>query len=242
MTDEIFRREALAHWQQQPQAEESKLTLPQWIYLTYGLLGVLAIVAVLVGFKVFLPAYAGGPATIHAVSRIEAIAPVSGTVKLDVERGTGVQRGQVVARVLPSRGGKALSVVAAADGLAADLRVRSGQHVDSGDLLLVVDGSSTSYEMSAIVPASVRSLLEVGQRANLHLDEFRGAEISLSIIAIDPEGAPGTANAGRVIVRGQLDDTSLHFEGTLRHYATGMRGVFRPHVGMRPLLAAISGR
>lgn len=242
MTDEIFRQEALAHWQQQLQAEESNVTLPQWIYLTYGLLGVLAIVAMMVGLKVFLPAYAGGPATIQAVSRMEAVAPLSGTVTLNVEPGAGVRRGQVLARVLPGPGSGDLGVVAAADGLAADLRVRSGEHVDSGDLLLVVDGRSTSYEMSAIVPSSVKPLLEVGQRANLQLDGFRGVDISLSITSIDSEGAPGHADAGTVIVRGQLDEPFFRFDGSRRHYATGMRGVFRPRVGLRHLLAAFSGR
>lgn len=80
------------------------------------------------------------------------------------------------------------SVRAPFSGTIGDVRVRQGQHVAEGDLLVSIFRGGARPRLIGFAPASAGPRLRAGQRARLRLDGFSGAflDVTLGAVASNP--------------------------------------------------------
>lgn len=145
-------------------------------------------------------------------------------------------------------------VRAPADGVVQDVRVRPGQRVDAGDLLVSFASRDKELEVLALLPGTYRPVLAEGQAMHLRLDGYAHGEIALPVGQVSPE-AIGPAAAARllppeladavslrgptVIVRGGLAIRNFKAGNDDLELYGGMTGLAEVRVRRRPLILAL---
>jgi multidrug efflux pump subunit AcrA (membrane-fusion protein) len=124
-------------------------------------------------------------------------------------------------------------------GVVADVRIRGGQRVDPGDLLLSIADGSGGLEVVALLPGSDRPQLETGMPLRLELLGYRYTYQTLAIdsVSVDvlapaearrvlgPQLADGLPLASSVVlVRARMPTTEFQVDDRTYRYHDGMQG------------------
>ncbi len=122
-------------------------------------------------------------------------------------------------------------------GRISDVRVRPGQHVQPGDIILSVIHEDAAYSIEALLPGEDRPMLREGQELRIELDGYKYAyqDVTIDLVAdevIGPKEArrlldPGIADAVElpasvVIVRATLPGDTFEADGRTYRYHDGM--------------------
>lgn len=132
------------------------------------------------------------------------------------------------------------TIVAPADGVVSDLRVRPGQHLEPGDIAASIVDGDAGLEVVALLPGEDRPQLAPGMTIRLELTGYRYAYQSIviestssDVIApaearrvLGAEVAEGMRLGGPVvIVRGRIPSLSFDADGRTFTYHDGMLGI-----------------
>lgn len=146
------------------------------------------------------------------------------------------------------------SVRAPRDGLVSDVRIRPGQHLGPGDVVLSLVGEPEQFTVLAMLPGHARPLLHPGQLLRLELAGFRYAYRELRIDSIGDEVVgptevrrslpPEIADAVPlhdpvVLVRARLPTATFAMDGHSYRYHEGMQGTAEARVRTDSLLLTI---
>jgi membrane fusion protein (multidrug efflux system) len=255
---DLFREEALSHNRFEAADQGHPLQLSSgWIRATYGLL--LAIVAAALLFvltqKVY--EYGEGPSLIRIRGKTAVTAPAPGTISsIEVQPGQRVMQGDVLLRfdngqnnIKPSHLPLENNVVktlraepilrAAHAGVVEVIRVRPGQQVRPGDLLLSLTGNQAHYSLVAILPGDLRPQLKPAMDLRLHLTGYAQSFVELKIASFGDE-VVGAQEAKRylgpelgeniipegpvVLVQATLPTSTFTASGHRYRYYDGMSG------------------
>ncbi|HEY0711459.1 MAG TPA: HlyD family efflux transporter periplasmic adaptor subunit [Polyangia bacterium] len=133
------------------------------------------------------------------------------------------------------------TVVAPRNGLITNVRLRAGQSVNPGEVVLtmVEEHSAPSYAVVAFVPAHFRPMVKIGSRMRLALDGFAHTYADVTIESVSNE-AVGPTEARRqlgpeaadalvvhgplIVIKGQLPGTHFEFDQTTYQYHDGLPG------------------
>ena len=145
-------------------------------------------------------------------------------------------------------------VCAPVAGAVSDIRVRAGQHLDAGDLILSIIGDDARLSVVAMMPAHYRPMLQVGAPLRLELTGYRYAYHELVIDGIGDE-VIGRAEVRRylgpeladtvpidgpvVLVRAHLDSPSFQDHGRTFDYFDGMQGLAEARVRSESVLGTL---
>jgi multidrug resistance efflux pump len=140
---------------------------------------------------------------------------------------------------------------ATADGVVGDVRVRSGQHVEPGDLVASVVDNAQGLEVIALLPGEDRPQLAPGMTLRLELTGYRYAyqavpiaSVSQDVIApnearrvLGAEVAESIKLAGPVVlVRARLPSPEFVSDGETYRYHDGMLGSAEVRVRSEPIM------
>jgi membrane fusion protein (multidrug efflux system) len=146
------------------------------------------------------------------------------------------------------------SVRAPHAGIVSDLRIRRGELLQAGDLVLSLNGQGTRFYIVALVPGQFRPLLHPGMPLRLRLHGFpRAAELttieSVGDEVVGPAEArrylgPDVADAVTltgpvVLVKGTLDASSFISDGKRFNFYDGLVGNAEARVRSQRVLALI---
>jgi multidrug efflux pump subunit AcrA (membrane-fusion protein) len=149
------------------------------------------------------------------------------------------------------------TIRAPAAGYIGDVRVRTGQHVNAGDVLLAVaprDGAEVS--LVSMVSADYRPMLKNGLKMRFELDGFRYEYADLDVSDVSEE-AVGTAEVQRllgqdrsdivslapgakILVTAKLPAATFTSEGQSYGYSDGLTGVAEIRVRREPILVTLA--
>src|SRR5262245_49697795 len=139
-------------------------------------------------------------------------------------------------------------------GRVSDVRIRAGQHLESGDPVLTIVGPAPKLTVIAVVPGRYRPLLKPGLPLRLQLSGFPYAHQDLTIAAIGDEvvgpmairrhlgadiGDAVPRSGPAVLVSAALRGSSFRWEGRERSYYDGMQGRAQVSVRDQSLLMAL---
>lgn len=145
-------------------------------------------------------------------------------------------------------------VRAPSEGVITDIRVRSGQAVEAGEVLAAITRGDGSGEIVAVVPGEYRPVVRVGLAARLELDGYSRTPCDVVVTRVadevigpaDVERALGKSSVETLHVTGpsllvtvSLPANGIPVEGEPLAVFDGMRGVVRIRVRTRPLLAEL---
>lgn len=148
------------------------------------------------------------------------------------------------------------TVVSQFDGVVSDVRVRAGQHVNAGEILLALAPKGRSQmSLIAIVPADYRPMLKTGLKMRFELDGFRYEYADLSVSDVSAE-AVGTTEVQRllgqeksdavhldpgakVLVSAPLPTTTFTSDGQPYGYFDGLTGLAQIRVRSEPILVTL---
>lgn len=137
------------------------------------------------------------------------------------------------------------------DGIASDVRVRLGQHVNPGDALIAVDNDESEVVVVAMLPGHQRPRLsEERPVLTLDVDGFSQSTLKLRLRSIadeviGPEEAlrflgeePGSINlrGPTVVVEATVDRRTFEADGDTFRLYDGMRGTLEAELGSETLL------
>lgn len=138
------------------------------------------------------------------------------------------------------------SIRAQKDGVVSDVRVRPGQHLVPGDLVVTLLAADAQLMLVALVPGSYRPLLRAGMPLGFELPGWRNARAELAVADVSDE-IVGPAEARRflggeiadavvlagpvVVVRARLPSSSFVADGQHYRYYDGLYG--RAEVSVR---------
>ena len=141
-------------------------------------------------------------------------------------------------------------------GYVSDVRVRLGQHVNAGDVLLAVaPKDSADVSLVAMVPADYRPMLQKGLKMRFELDGFRYEYADLVATDVSAE-AVGPAEVQRllgqersdavaltpgakVLVTAKLPAATFSSEGQPYGYFDGLTGTAEVRVRTEPILVTL---
>lgn len=147
------------------------------------------------------------------------------------------------------------TVVAPEAGVASDVRVHVGQHVEPGNALLAIDGDDSQVVVVGLLPGHQRPRLHgEGRRVDLELDGFGRERIPVRLRTIADE-VVGPAEALRflgedqagaielrgpvVVVEAVLDGPTFEAEGETYRLYDGMQGSLEAELESTTLLKAL---
>jgi multidrug efflux pump subunit AcrA (membrane-fusion protein) len=146
------------------------------------------------------------------------------------------------------------SIRAQRDGVVSDVRVRPGEHLAPGDLVLTLLAADAQLMLVALVPGSYRPLLRAGMPLGFELPGWRNARTELTIADVSDE-IVGPAEARRflggeiadavtlsgpvVVVRAKLPSSSFVADGQRYRYYDGLYGRAEVRVRMRRMWRAL---
>ena len=146
------------------------------------------------------------------------------------------------------------TVLAPADGVVADVRVRPGQAVSPGDALLTLTGERAKGKLVALLPAQFRPVLHPGQVLYLELAGFRFHRAALQVASVSeaavgpnearrylgPERADAVALRGPVVVvQAELPSLTFDVGGEALSYHDGMIGAADARVRTQSILLSL---
>jgi membrane fusion protein (multidrug efflux system) len=139
-------------------------------------------------------------------------------------------------------------------GIVSDLRIRRGQLLQAGDLVLSLNGQDTRFHVVALLPGQYRPLLHPGMPLRLRLNGFPRA-IALTTIDSVGDEVVGPAEARRylgpdvadsltlngpiVLVKGTLAGTSFACDGKRFNFYDGLTGNAEARVRAQRVLAVL---
>lgn len=139
-------------------------------------------------------------------------------------------------------------------GVIGDVRIRAGQHVEPGDVLMSVVDKKEMLDVIALLPGEDRPQLAVGMTMRLEITGYPYEYQSIGIQSIASD-VVSPAEARRVvgaevadslelrgpvvIVRGRLPDTSFVIDGRTYSYHDGMYGAAEVRVRSEPIVYAL---
>src|SRR5204863_5637418 len=130
-------------------------------------------------------------------------------------------------------------------GTVGDIRVRAGQNVAPGDVIMSIAGAEARFSVLALLPGQQRPGLREGQPLRL---EFTGYQYVYKALTIEhgdsgivgpseirrmlgPEIADSILVTGPVVlVHSRLHDTSFTSAGEVYHYFDGMHATARARI------------
>lgn len=139
-------------------------------------------------------------------------------------------------------------------GVMSDARVRAGQHVESGDVLLTLVGPEARRELVAALPGHYRPLLQPGMTVHLELTGYDAHAQALTIEAVGDEvigpsaverllgkdRAQALTIAGpAVLIRAALPESSFAAGSRRYPYFDGMAGMVEVRVRSQSLLTTL---
>jgi membrane fusion protein (multidrug efflux system) len=135
---------------------------------------------------------------------------------------------------------EARSIRAPSEGTVGDVRVRAGQYLSPGDVIMTLHGGNFHPSVLALLPGQFRPLLERGMPLRLQLEGYRGQPQDLVVDEIGEE-VIGPTEAARylgseisdavrlngplVLVRARIEERSFEVDGRRFEYHDGMQGV-----------------
>ncbi|QRN97725.1 HlyD family efflux transporter periplasmic adaptor subunit [Archangium violaceum] len=147
------------------------------------------------------------------------------------------------------------SLRAPTDGVVGDIRVRPGQAVGPGDVLLSLRRDAAPVSVTVLLPGYSRPMLRVGGAVRLELHGFPYEYVDLTISEMADELVGPTEvrrylgqargdvvslqQGSLVLVRAQLPSREFSSEGRTYRYHDGMTGTARARVGTRGALVAL---
>ncbi len=297
---DIFRREALEHHARGLGDRGNVLEIsPAWTHLTYKLLLVLFVAALIYSLVGSIYEYASGVAVIRVSDREDVTAPFSGTVvEVEVATGQEVREDQLLVRfygaqelanltrmqkefevalaqrlrnpsdlaaerVLASlRAQKEqaetrleeLSIRAPKTGIISDLRIRPGQHLVPGQVILSLVDEDPELEMLAIFPGQYRPQIKRGMELRMEPTGYRYAyqhlrvgEVSEEVVGpsearrmLGPGIGDAVALSGPVVfVRARLPESSFESDGKIYQYHDGMQGLAEVRIRRERILITL---
>ncbi|MGH1344191.1 MAG: efflux RND transporter periplasmic adaptor subunit [Nannocystales bacterium] len=139
-------------------------------------------------------------------------------------------------------------------GVVRDVRARTGQVVEAGDVLMSVGGEHSAPQLVALIPGDERPRLRRGMEFRLELDGYPDAPQSVKVDAVDedvvsadealrllgPAVAQGLAvNGPVVIVRASLSQASFVSRQQSFQFHDGMRGEAEIEVRTTSIIEAL---
>lgn len=132
------------------------------------------------------------------------------------------------------------SVRAPSDGTVGDVRVRPGQYLSPGDVIMTLHGGGFDPSVLALLPGRFRPLLKEGMPLRLEVEGYRHEPQDLVVDGVGEE-VIGPAEAARylgseisdtirldgplVLVRARLESRSFEVDGQRFAYHDGMQGL-----------------
>lgn len=148
----------------------------------------------------------------------------------------------------------ARSVRATQDGIISDIRIRPGQHLAPGDVILSLISDQTRFWILVILPGQYRPLLQPGMSLRLELAGYRYEYRELTIDSIDDE-VVGPSEVRRylpqeiadavmiqgpvVLVRAKLPAPTFMVDGRSYRYYDGMQGTGEARVRAESILVTL---
>ena len=146
------------------------------------------------------------------------------------------------------------SVRAPHAGVVSDVRIRRGQLLQAGDLIVSLIGSATRFHLVAFVPGQFRPLLHPGMPLRLRLSGFTRADVMTTIDSVGDE-VVGPAEARRylgpdvadvvtingpvVLVKAELPGTAFTSDGKRFNFYDGMTGNAEARVRSQRVLTVL---
>jgi multidrug efflux pump subunit AcrA (membrane-fusion protein) len=149
---------------------------------------------------------------------------------------------------------KARTIVAPRAGLVRDIRIRPGQLVATGELILTIVGENDPLSLFIIFPGQYRPLLKKNAPLRFELTGFRNVYQHLTIDSVGRElvgpneirrflgqdvGDALVLGGLSVIVQARLPMRGFKADGRWQEYHDGMQGTAEAHVGSERLLVAL---
>jgi biotin carboxyl carrier protein len=148
------------------------------------------------------------------------------------------------------------TIKAEVQGYVSDVRVRPGQHVNAGEVLLAVaPKGSAQVSLVSMVPADYRPMLKNGLKMRFELDGFRYEYSDLVVTDVSAEAVGPTevqrflgqerADAvildpgAKVLVTASLPAATFTSEGTPYGYFDGLTGTAEIRVRSEPILVTL---
>jgi membrane fusion protein (multidrug efflux system) len=146
------------------------------------------------------------------------------------------------------------SVRAPHAGIVSDLRIRRGQLLQAGDLVLSLNGQGTRFYVVAFLPGQFRPLVHPGMPLRVRLSGFpRAAEVTTIDSVGDEVVGPAearrylgpdvadalTLNGPVVLVKGTLAGTSFASDGKRFNFYDGLTGNAEARVRSQRVLAVL---
>ncbi|HEX6836704.1 MAG TPA: HlyD family efflux transporter periplasmic adaptor subunit [Polyangia bacterium] len=142
-------------------------------------------------------------------------------------------------------------------GTISDVRIRSGQRLRPGDVVLGLTRPDSALTVVALLPGRYRPMIQPGMPLRLELDGYRYAYRELDVAHVD-DGVIGPAEAKRflgpvasdvmeidgslTLVRARLPSRDFVYEGSHYQYSDGLTGTAHVRVkSERILLALVPG-
>ena len=145
------------------------------------------------------------------------------------------------------------TVRAPADGMVSDVRIRAGQHLSAGEIILVLVQPDASFSAVAMLPGQYRPLLRAGMPLRLEVEGYRYQYQHLTVEQVSDE-VVGPAEVRRylgegvgdavqisgpvVIVKGRLASPTFQVDGQPVRFHDGM--LARGEVAVRTERIAIA--
>ncbi len=145
-------------------------------------------------------------------------------------------------------------ILAEINGVVGDIRIRAGQRVAAGQVLMSVTNNSNSVRVTAFLPGKYRPQLQPGMQLQLTLD---GYPYSIQYLSIDKIGEEiiGPAEVrqflgniisdgldiegANFIVEAMLDNAKFNSEGEDYTYHHGMLGIGEVKISSEPILITL---
>ncbi len=141
-------------------------------------------------------------------------------------------------------------------GYVSDVRVRPGQHVNPGELIVAVaPKDAAQVSLVALVPADYRPMLKPGQKMRFELDGFRYEYSDLEVTEVsaeaigplevqrllgqDKDGSLKMDPGAKVLVMAKLPSATFTSEGQPYGYFDGLTGTASVRVRREPLLVTL---
>ena len=140
------------------------------------------------------------------------------------------------------------------DGVVSGVRIRAGQHVQPGDVILSLVAGDGELTMVAFLPGADRPQLAVGQRLQLSLDGYEYVDSNLTIDSISAD-VLGPAEARRYLgpqladvvrmpstvvrVEARLPAATFTARDRLFHFHDGMQGSAQVRVSSERIVAEL---
>jgi membrane fusion protein (multidrug efflux system) len=139
-------------------------------------------------------------------------------------------------------------------GVVSDIRVRPGQHINPGQVLLSLNGDRGRPEVLALLPGQYRPLLKRGMELRLELQGYRYAYQHLTVATVEDEvvgptearrylgdeiADAATVNGPVVVVTARLPASTFEAEGRTWRYHDGMWGTAEVRIRSERILLAL---